>query len=74
MIKDLATARGISEDLLRVNDLLDESVARATRGCSTEELRAYKKWVGRTLCSVFEEILVPIYREHPELKPPELEI
>jgi hypothetical protein len=71
MIKDVDTARGLCEDLLRLNGLLDESIVKAMPGCTAEELRAYKRWVGTVMCSVFEDVLEPIYRGHPDLKPPE---
>jgi hypothetical protein len=40
--------------------------------CSKEEYQAYRRAVGKVMGAMLTEIMDPIYREHPDLKPKEL--
>lgn len=71
---DAETAKYVSDLLLNINGLLDESVAKVKGGCTPEEFTAYRRAVGGLINSIFEEILEPVYVKHPTLKPPDLEM
>ena len=74
MLNNAETAKYVSELLLEINERLSESIGRVQDTCAPEDFLNYRSRVGTLVYSVFEEILVPIYIKHPELKPPELEI
>lgn len=66
------------ETALRVRDLvleaskhLDQSVVAARAGQSPEEFLHYRDTVSRVLMMMLEEILNPMFVEHPDLKPKE---
>ncbi len=71
---DAETAKYVSDLLLNINGLLDESVGKVRDGCTPEEFTIYRRTVGSLINSIFEEILEPIYVKHPALKPPNLEM
>ena len=74
MIDDLKTANYVSDLFLDVNGRLNESIAKVQGSCSPADFEDYKRRVGRLINSIFEDILEPIYRKHPDLKPSELEL
>ena len=73
MLGNLEAARYVSELFLEMNGRLNESIETVQNTCAPEEASAYRRRIGTLVNSVFEEILEPIYAEHPQLKPPELE-
>jgi hypothetical protein len=74
MFQNSESAKYISEMFLAINGQLNESVEAVESSCTTDEFLVYRRRVGVLINSVFETILVPLYREHPELKPDGLEI
>src|SRR5262245_6157568 len=66
---EMTTARTISQLLLDVSGELNESVRVAKDGCSPEEFLSYRGKVAEILTFILFEILNPLFREHPELKP-----
>jgi hypothetical protein len=74
VIENPDIARYVSDLLLDVNGRLIESIEKVEQNCSADELVLYRRRVGKLVNAVFEAILEPIYREHPDLKPPELEM
>ncbi len=72
MIKDLETAKQVSELMLEYGSKLDQSVKTVLVNCSKEELYLYRRAVGKIMAFMLTEIMNPLYSTHPELKPKEL--
>jgi hypothetical protein len=66
---DVATAREVSARALEVARLLDDSVAVVVASASPDDAASYKQAVGKVMAELLLEIVNPLYREHPELKP-----
>ena len=73
MIKDKVFAKEVVELLLECSGRLDESVARAKKVCSEAEFLAYRKAIGEVMGETFDQLLLPIFAAHPELKPKDLQ-
>jgi hypothetical protein len=71
MIKNKEIAREISALMLEFSGRLNDSVWLVKENCSEEELGKYKKGVGAIMGDMATEILNPLYRENPDLKPKE---
>ena len=69
MISDHEFAKKCMELVLEYSGKLDESVAEAQDRLTVEEFKAYRRAVGAVMGECFLEILRPIFRRHPELKP-----
>ena len=67
------TAIRAHELLIKASGAIDESVAAVQSDASETELREYRRATGRVLDAIMEELLKRIYREHPDLIPPELD-
>jgi hypothetical protein len=74
LVSDLNTATRISKLILEANGLLNEAVAVAQRSAAKDEFLEYRQRTAWIMNSIFEQLLEPIYRKHPEIKPPELEL
>lgn len=74
MIADNKVAEKISKLMLDCGAKLDESVSWVQHGCSTEELAAYQQAIGKIMTDMLFEVMNPLYKAHPELKPPELHV
>ena len=74
MLDSVETAKYVSELVLEIKERLSESIESVQDSCSPENFLNYRRRVGTLVYSIFEQILDPIYIQHPELKPPELEI
>jgi hypothetical protein len=66
------TAEAISKLMLDCGAKLDDSVRIVMENCSKEEFHAYRCAVGKVMGTMLTEIMNPIYREHPDLKPEKL--
>lgn len=66
------TAQQISTLMLDVTEKLNESIVLAASDGNPDEAEYFKKTVGRIMGDLFIEIMRPIYKEHPDLKPPGL--
>jgi hypothetical protein len=69
MIMDETTANHISELVLRACECLNESVILVQERCATEEFRRYRRAVGAVLAEVNDQLLNPLYSDHPTLEP-----
>lgn len=69
MIHDKALALEVADRMLKVNQSLDEAVSLVQAKCSVEELNSFRRAVGEVMYMVFEQMLIPIYKEHPDLVP-----
>lgn len=74
MVSDKQIASEISSRVLEVNRLLNEVISLAQGGSSPDELSVLKLAVGRVLGELLVEIVNPLYRAHPELKPDGLDV
>lgn len=72
MISDRNVAAEVSKCLLEANRLLNQAVAVANAGSSMEEFSAFRLAIGKVLGELLVEVVNPLYRQHPDLKPPEL--
>ncbi|MFM0070246.1 hypothetical protein PQQ86_03615 [Paraburkholderia sediminicola] len=69
MIKDKVSALEGCNRMLRINGSLDEAIVFVQAHCSAEELETVKQAVGEVMYMVFEQMLIPIYKQHPDLVP-----
>lgn len=72
MIKDESIAKEVSELMLEFGARLDASLIAAQPQLSEDEFHWYRRAVGHVLAPMLLEIMNPLYRVHPDLKPPEL--
>jgi hypothetical protein len=70
MISDQIISRQVSDLMLDVFQRIDESLALVRRTCPPEEAAAYQKATGRIVGPIVMDVLEPLYRQHPELSPP----
>ena len=73
MVRDKAFAKDVVELLLEFSGRLDESVGRAKQVCSEPEFLAYRKAIGNVMGETWDQLLMPIFAAHPELKPKDLQ-
>jgi hypothetical protein len=73
MIKVPEVAQHISDLMIEFGGRLDSSIQVVAGRCSQEELQVYKRAVGKVLGEMLLEIMNPLYRVHPSLKPQGLE-
>jgi hypothetical protein len=73
VVKNKVFATDVVKLLLEYSGRLDESVARAKEVCSESEFLAYRKAVGAVMGETWDQLLMPIFAAHPELKPKELQ-
>ena len=66
-------AEKIAALMVEMGAKLNQSTADVQSAATTEEFRAYRSVVARIMGEMLTEIMNPIYREHPDLKPPGLE-
>lgn len=71
MKKDVAAK--INTFMLAYGAELDHSVKLVTDTASAEEFEAYRAAIAKIMGTMLVDIMNPIYKEHPDLKPPELE-
>ena len=72
MIANVDAARKVVALLLDASGAIDQSVAEVRDHGTAEELKAYAKVAGSILGQILSEGLNPLFRQHPELVPPEL--
>ena len=73
MFENPATAKYVLQVFLTINDQMDESIRAVEKRTSAEELKAFKRSVGHVMYEVFEQVVEPICKRHPSLRPPEME-
>jgi hypothetical protein len=69
MISNADTAKLISELMLDIFQRVDESVDMVKKTCSPEYAAAYKKAAGRVVGPIVMDVLEPLYKQNPTLKP-----
>jgi hypothetical protein len=66
------TAQQISLLMLEFSAKLNESVELVAAEGDANDTKYYKTIVGKLMGEMLIEIMNPIYKEHPDLKPPQL--
>lgn len=66
------TAEEINKLMLDCGAKLDKSVALVKERCGIEEFEVYRKSIGKIMGTMLLEIMNPIYKEYPDLKPLQL--
>ena len=74
MIEDRETAKYVIQFFLDINNQMDKSMVAIENKVSPAEFKAYKNGISAVMFEVFERIIAPLYKKHPLLKPPEMEI
>jgi hypothetical protein len=67
------TAKYVLQIFLSINDQMDDSIRAVEKQISPMEYKAFKRGVGHVMYEVFEQIVEPICKRHPALRPPEME-
>jgi len=52
---------------------MDDAIRSVEHKASPEEYKAFKRGVGHVMYEVFEQIVEPICKQHPSLRPPDIE-
>lgn len=73
MISDKQLAADINDRVLRVNDLLNEMANLVQKNGLESELRPFCFAIGKVSGELLFSVANPLYREHPDLKPPEMD-
>jgi hypothetical protein len=73
LFRDEEIAKHILQVFLSINGQMDDAIRSVERKTSDEEHNAFKRGVGHVMYEVFEQIVEPICKQHPSLKPPEME-
>jgi hypothetical protein len=68
-----AVARQISELMLEYYAKLNVSVQLVSDRCSEEECKRYRKAIGLIMGHMTTEVMMPLYKKHPDLEPPSFE-
>jgi len=69
MMKNPQVAKQISQLMLDISDRINQSVASTGSECPAEEHAAYQRAAAKVLAAVQQEVLSPLYAEHPALRP-----
>jgi hypothetical protein len=73
LFEDREAAKYVLEAFLKINDQMDESIRTVENKVSPDEYKAFKRGVGHVMFEVFQQIVEPICKRHPTLRPPEME-
>ena len=66
------TSESLTDLMLKVSGWMDQSVGLVRDTCDDAEFESYRRNVGNVMGLILTEILNPIYKEHPDLKPIDL--
>lgn len=72
MIIKSEVAKVISDLMIDCGGKLDESVSMVRDNCSPEEFRMYRTAIGKVMGEILLEVLNPLYKLHPDIKPTEM--
>lgn len=72
MKRDVAAS--ILELVFEYGGKLNDSMLTVRDSSDEEEFSRYRRAVGNVLASAFENIIDPIFAEHPDLKPEQLNL
>jgi hypothetical protein len=66
-----ATAQRLSDITRALGDQLMKAAKMIQDAESREVFDAYKQGIGNVMGAMYDEILGPLYKEHPDIEPPE---
>ena len=66
------TAEHVHSLLLASSTAINRSIALVQEGADESEFRAYRLAAGRLMAKLMDDLIMPLYREYPDLVPPEL--
>ena len=69
MIKEKSVAQQISELMLEYSGRINESILLVQETCSPQEFKTYRLAAAKVMGEMLLEVMNPLYREHPDLKP-----
>jgi hypothetical protein len=69
LISDKELAKEIASDLLEASNAIDRTVGAVRESASNDEFLAYREAASKVLAEMLFELLNPIYRDHPEIRP-----
>ena len=72
MIHDIETAKEIVKILDDCSNRINGSIRLIQQKGSTEEFVSYRNAAGFVMGYIYTDVIMPIYKEHPELEPLEL--
>ena len=72
MIEKKGIAQEISKLMLDYGAKLNASVALVQQECGVKEFEAYRNAVSKIMADMLLDVMNPLYRRHPEIKPKEL--
>jgi len=73
LFENPVTAKYTLQVFLNINDQMDDSIRAVEKQTSPEEFKAFKRGVGHVMYEVFAQIVEPICKQHPSLRPPGME-
>jgi len=71
MITDSQSANKISELMLDVFSRIGQSAKSVRRDCPKDEAEKYLLAISKVAGAIVLDVLEPLYKEHPDLKPPD---
>jgi hypothetical protein len=69
LIDDKKLAKDLTSRLLKASTAIERTVGLARESASKDEFLAYRAGVGKVLEEMLWELLNPIFKRHPDLKP-----
>lgn len=69
VITDKALARELTSRLLEASNTIERTVGTAQDGAKDDEFLAYREGIAKVLEIVLWELLNPIFKQHPDIKP-----
>jgi hypothetical protein len=69
---DRFVASEIHDLMLEFSAKLDNSIKFVKENCDQDEFNRYRQAVGRIMGNMLLDIMNPIYSDHPDLKPADL--
>ena len=69
MIENKHAAIKINEKILKISEILNEIILIAEEECQHEEFLNLRNATGKVLGEILFEILNPLYKDHPDIKP-----
>jgi hypothetical protein len=72
IILDKEIASQVNELMLEYSAKLDQSLKTVMDNCSAQEFKSYRDAVGQLMGIMLLDVMNPIYKQHPDLKPEQL--
>lgn len=72
MIKNEDIAKEVIEVLDDCSSRINETIRLVQGKCCDEEFQAYRRAAGFVMGYIYTDVVAPLYKEHPNLEPPEL--